>query len=732
MSVSSTAALLNTGPPPLDASPSSNYTRPPTSSPSDSSLAVASTQSNSSAAQQPNLSLKPERSDRPPRPRVTRVRTGCLTCRRRKKKCDEQRCPETGGCMRCRRAGFECVGFPQIKRMPGGPAPAEYETTPFPAAALPSTSTAAPVHMLGAACSPSAAPTTMSGTSVRMHPYHHPDHRRVTALSSMPTAPTDPRQPRDISLSPTTSPMALPSSHSLPHFGAPNSAPPPFSVPSYPCSTIGDCLLSGNPICNHCLSAIQPGHLNPMAVAATTHALAASPLTSSAAVANASQNAPISPVAHPDLSTQLPKPTQLSNSVAQESAPVESGPAQWHVDPLIDVGAGSNLPSVSTSAWTFNGDGSTSATSLPQRPDTAFVASSQTMLLGHRAQPSGSLPHTAPTRTQPPSSDATSARKQDHRAHLAAIPGTPWPSTKESILGYYGAVITCWVEGCHPSQIGRSRLFEGIVRSLFTQIDTSAYLRLSVAAVAACYIGGDQLRWPEDLTLIQRWSAGLRCDSLELPQLQPPPPSSQDERDSHSSSTSHHASKNAGHQGPSLHTQQTLHQHLDRHLTSYSYHLRRMATQALDEELNAIRQGPLNSWPNADGKISADSLKRYDSLIVAAMNLAIFNWAEVGLDAYFSSLNEAIQIVHTILGGRRRLCWSQCHDIDALGLSMLVWADTSAAIARGTEPFFIIEVDESSQSPDPQTGSQRHRPRGQPSDATLPADETDSERFPIS
>lgn len=40
-----------------------------------------------------------------------RSKSGCLTCRKRKKKCDETLCPETGGCWRCRNAGYQCEEF---------------------------------------------------------------------------------------------------------------------------------------------------------------------------------------------------------------------------------------------------------------------------------------------------------------------------------------------------------------------------------------------------------------------------------------------------------------------------------------------------------------------------------------------------------------------------------------------------------------------------------------------
>lgn len=577
--------------------------------------------------------------------------------------------------MRCRRAGFECLGFPPLKRVPGQPSAPDHDST-----------IAAPYQAAVPMAAPSLAPaansvTEASGRSARFSPYPRPEVRRCTTsqISFSAAAPDSRHQlPRDASLSPTASSVPN-TAQNMPILGLNVAAGQmPLQMESA-CPTVGDCLLSGRPICGTCLSAIQPSNLS------------TEPLPTPAAPA-------------------MP-PGDLNTHVLQRPLPMDTN---WCFDQTVDVGARHSMPPPPPGMMPPGGGGT--GTPLAAASSSSFFAA-PSMPLSAQGGTEPSHPLNVPGM---PSSVPTGS---------SALPGTPWPSTKESILGYYGAVITCWVEGCHPSQIGRSRLFEGVVRSLFAQIDTRAYVRLSVAAVAACYIGGDQLRWPDDLSLIQRWSAGLRRDSLELPRLQPPAPEKWDRMSPPGAPTApgtSGVSSGSDGQHPSVHTQQqqTLHQHLDRHLTSYSYHLRRMATQAVDDELNAVRAGPL-TWPDPEGKIGLEMVKRYDSLILAAMNLAIFDWAEVGIDAFFASLDEAIRIAHLVLGGNRRLCWSKCHEVETLGTSMLVWADASAAIARGTRPYFILEVEDSNEFP------KHARPRGQPTSSTLAADEADSERFPL-
>ncbi|PWN31430.1 uncharacterized protein FA14DRAFT_175612 [Meira miltonrushii] len=50
--------------------------------------------------------------------RFNRAKTGCFTCRARRKKCDETRDANTGGCQRCLKSGIECLGFPELRGAP--------------------------------------------------------------------------------------------------------------------------------------------------------------------------------------------------------------------------------------------------------------------------------------------------------------------------------------------------------------------------------------------------------------------------------------------------------------------------------------------------------------------------------------------------------------------------------------------------------------------------------------
>ncbi|ORY80657.1 fungal-specific transcription factor domain-domain-containing protein [Leucosporidium creatinivorum] len=84
--------------------------------------------------------------DQPPAPRVirkksrkfTRVRTACLTCKRRKKRCDQELDAE-GCCQRCKIGGFTCVPNPL-----GGAASSSPSARPPPPPIQPPTSTATP------------------------------------------------------------------------------------------------------------------------------------------------------------------------------------------------------------------------------------------------------------------------------------------------------------------------------------------------------------------------------------------------------------------------------------------------------------------------------------------------------------------------------------------------------------------------------------------------------------
>ncbi|CAG9950839.1 unnamed protein product [Clonostachys rosea f. rosea IK726] len=60
------------------------------------------------------------------RRRITRVRTGCITCKKRRVKCDEQK----PVCMRCTRYGQHCDGY-EADRLAQNPRPAAPKGKPI-------------------------------------------------------------------------------------------------------------------------------------------------------------------------------------------------------------------------------------------------------------------------------------------------------------------------------------------------------------------------------------------------------------------------------------------------------------------------------------------------------------------------------------------------------------------------------------------------------------------------
>ena len=331
--------------------------------------------------------------------------------------------------MRCRRAGFECLGFPQMKKMPGAPvsdAPSPAPSyTPTPLAPRGPSQTSAAPRASGAA---------------RMQPYPLPHAAPSLPLTSFAPQETphmfyqstfpNTQQTRAVSPTVTLSPT---NQQANPATNVALLSPVAVSNSSS-CVTVGDCLLAARPICDRCLSAIQP-------------------FDASASAIQQQQQQPMqAPLPGSEWTGLLPSSTTSANNSAVPSL----GPTAYNSFSPVESSMQALVPAPSPS-----------------------VASS---------------------------TSAASNRTRNNNANG----NHSWPTTKESIVGYYSTIITCWIEGSHPSNVSKSRLFEGIARSLVDKIEQQPFLRLSVASVAACYIGGDQLHWPEDLTLIQRWRAGLR------------------------------------------------------------------------------------------------------------------------------------------------------------------------------------------------------------------------------
>lgn len=254
------------------------------------------------------------------------------------------------------------------------------------------------------------------------------------------------------------------------------------------------------------------------------------------------------------------------------------------------------------------------------------------------------------------------------------------------LIGYYAVVITCWVEGCHPHSIVHSIFFKELVQYLFARIDHDEGLRLSIACCASGYIGGGQLSWPEDLKAIQEWTEILRNGATELVDV--------------ATTSSAPASRPLDDGTDRL----ARHSYLDRHLSRHARYLYRMASRSIDSTVQLSLQAPNSilvdpSSRSASAHIQASRMRQYNNLLLSAMSQAIFSWAELSIESYYEDFDQALQIVNTVFGGVRRVKLKSLMTVDTLGFAIVVWADVSAALARGTTPYFYLEDEDDHAGP---------------------------------
>ncbi|GAA5901867.1 hypothetical protein JCM6882_008695 [Rhodosporidiobolus microsporus] len=181
---------------------------------------------------------------------LKRSRTGCYTCRKRKKKCDESY--EETGCARCREGGWKCIrpdpdapagNRPQKRRSPAQtpiPSGAPYALpTPVSSALSPSYTSALPRPPPPPSSSTffwqsAFLPTVNSSTAI-----HHPSFTPVTGVpNQLASSSTSFHTATSPSLAPTSLPPIFPPA-------LPAVYPPPpqdFLVPPVPYSDLNDAL----------------------------------------------------------------------------------------------------------------------------------------------------------------------------------------------------------------------------------------------------------------------------------------------------------------------------------------------------------------------------------------------------------------------------------------------------------------------------------------------------------
>ncbi|SPO25490.1 uncharacterized protein UTRI_03088_B [Ustilago trichophora] len=602
-----------------------------------------------------------------------RSRSGCLTCRKRKKKCDETLCEETGGCWRCRNAGYQCEGFrrppvvfepgttstsknKRTKRSPGGEGISNINGGGIKTEA----DTVGNINPLADAQSAALGHTSFTsvGTSVAAHPTIDQESLDMAnslaefaglatssagwnVLGTVPNgsanngASKDDRSVSSISYKNGASNNASPSSfppflHSNAMLPPPSShsasrsvpQPPPqdqvhtsssisIHTPLVPCEIVGDCLFSGHHLCASC-----------------------------SAVANR---------------LMQPDPAQLAALDAD----------------LVQV---QPMPSLST--------------------------------------PMGSRHHSPAPNGE---SDSTASYQANAKSRLVM----------ESLIGYYSTLITCWTQGCDVRGLEASTLFRQLVPYLLDSVDRHPPLRLSIAAVTAGYVGGARLTWPKDVVAIHQWANTLRADRTSISDcvkanLSFAFPGTPDTIWSASpggslSSEPHTAvSALSPANAERLRRSTTTHATLDDLLIGQAQTLKHLAVRSLEQAVSDYRTKTTRALGvSFTEKGFLTECTQINPLLLAAVNIAIYAFAEEGMESYFEEAARMRSLIDTLLGSFPPVNMAKLVSHEHLGFRTYVWADVSTAIACGTRPHLQLALstytsdsdDISSLHPSSETGS---------------------------
>ncbi|KAJ9479000.1 Zn(2)-C6 fungal-type domain-containing protein [Pseudozyma hubeiensis] len=566
----------------------------------------------------------------PPAPLTgKRSRSGCLTCRKRKKKCDETLCEETGGCWRCRNAGYQCEGFrrPPVVFEPGSASNSKHKRTRgSPDAHLDQTrnrvkleggshadvngivdprsaahehgsfSTVGPgaqthrtshgsldpqgldmanslAQFAGLATSSAAWPLeseSKGGTLSSYPPFAHPS--TMVTTSSQASQPTT-QQSHDHS----------PTQHQ--HQQHQSLAPISLRSPAAACEIVGDCLFSGHHLCASC-----------------------------SAVANR---------------LMQPDPAQLAALDAD----------------LVQV---QPMPSLST--------------------------------------PMASRHH---------SPEASNANTSSHAATAKSR------LVMESLIGYYSTLITCWVQGCDVRGIENSTLFRQLVPYLLDSVDRHTPLRLSIAAVTAGYVGGARLTWPKDVVAIHQWANTLRADRTSIADCVkanlnfsfPGTPDTIWTGSPAGSLSSEPLSALSPANAERLKRASTTHATLDDLLVGQAQTLKQLSVRSLEQAVSDYCAKTTRAMGvSFTEKGFLAECVRVNPLLMAALNIAIYAFAEEGMQSYFEEAARMRGLIETLLGSFPPVDLGKLTSHEHLGFRTYVWSDVTTAIACGTRPHLQLAM----------------------------------------
>ena len=301
------------------------------------------------------------------------------------------------------------------------------------------------------------------------------------------------------------------------------------------------------------------------------------------------------------------------------------------------------------------------------------------------------------------------------------LSSTPLPSLSaekrsqlvmEGLIGYYSTLITCWIEGCDAKGLEGSALFPRLLNFLLQHTQNVAPLRLSVAAVTATYVGGARLQWPPDVTAVHQWAWTLRHDranltdwvrgSLTIP-TSSSPPFEASPNDTTSSASSHHAMGiGAASSASPKRKRKSLHATLDDLLVGQAQTLKYLSICSLEEQINsyvtfqATEKRPIQTEDEFLSEVARANL-----LLMSAVNLAIYAFAEECVDSFHSQVERMHHLVQTLLGPLPPANLSRLNKLEHIGFRAYIIADLSMAIATGAKPRVTLRLGHSKPTPTP-------------------------------
>ncbi len=276
----------------------------------------------------------------------------------------------------------------------------------------------------------------------------------------------------------------------------------------------------------------------------------------------------------------------------------------------------------------------------------------------------------------------------------------------ESLIGYYSTLITCWTQGCDVRGLEASTLFRALVPYLLDSVNSNPPLRLSIAAVTAGYVGGARLTWPKDVVAIHQWANTLRADRTSIADcvkanLSFPFPSTPDTIWSTSPSGSlnseSHTNVGASALSPAnaerLRRASSTHATLDDLLVGQAQTLKHLAVRSLEQAVSDYRSKTTRALGvSFTEKGFLAELTQVNPLLLTAMNIAIYAFAEEGMESYFEEAARMRSLIDTLLGSFPPVNLSKLVSHEHLGFRTYVWSDVTTAIACGTRPHLQLAL----------------------------------------